>query len=154
MLHPGDNTKRRVGRPGWRAVLPNEKHEFSAGKRTAQKGWLAGSTTGRASGLHIKAGLVGCTVRWAAEKGGPKDCPFLQPAQLFSAARRTSFLCSPLASPSVFCAACRKFTFFIWKHGSPARPALQLVLSAPRDRCLPFPMANGVLRAFAADVVS
>jgi len=44
-----DNTKRR-------AVLPNEKQEFSAGWRAAQKGRLKGYTTGLASGLHIKAG--------------------------------------------------------------------------------------------------
>jgi len=49
-----------TGRAGWRAVLPNEKHEFSAGWRAAQKGGPAGCTTGWASGLHIKA------VWWAA----------------------------------------------------------------------------------------
>jgi len=38
-----------------RAVLPNEKHEFLAGWRAAQKGGPAGCTTGLASGLHIKA---------------------------------------------------------------------------------------------------
>jgi len=27
---------------GWRAVLPNEKYEFSVGWRAAQKGGLAG----------------------------------------------------------------------------------------------------------------
>ena len=43
------------GPAGWRAVLPNEKHEFSAGWRAAQKGGPAGCTTGWASGLHIKA---------------------------------------------------------------------------------------------------
>ena len=51
-----DDTKRTAGRAGGRAVLPNEKHEFSAGWRAAQKGGLAGCTTGRANGLHIKAG--------------------------------------------------------------------------------------------------
>jgi len=50
-----------VGQAGWRAVLPNEIHEFSAGWRAAQKGWPAGWTTGGASGLHIKAGW------WAAQ---------------------------------------------------------------------------------------
>jgi len=79
-----DNTKRR-------AVLPNEKHEFSRGWQAAQKGEPAGCTTGRASGLHIKAG---CRKGWA---GGlpfsagrpvffrsPPDRPFLQPALLSS----------------------------------------------------------------------
>jgi len=42
------------GPTGWRAVLPNEKHEFSVGWRAAQKGGPAGCTTGQASGLHIK----------------------------------------------------------------------------------------------------
>jgi len=37
-------------------VLLNEKHEFSSGWRAAQKGGLAGCTTGRASGLHINLG--------------------------------------------------------------------------------------------------
>jgi len=80
-----------AGRAGWRAVLPNEKHEFSAGWRPAQKGGPAGFTTGRASGLHIKAG---CTVglSWTAEKSGSEGCPFLQPAPPFSAARRPALL--------------------------------------------------------------
>jgi len=63
---------------------------------------LASCTTGRASGLHIKAG---CTLSWAAELGGLDGYPFLQYALPFSAAH-----------PSVFCAARRKFKFFIWKH--------------------------------------
>jgi len=63
------------------------------------------------------------------EKGGPEGYPFLQPTPPFSATRRTAFLCSPPARPSVFSAAFRKFTFFIWKHSPPDPPALQLVLS-------------------------
>jgi len=35
-------------------VLQNEKREFSAGWRAAQKGGPVGCTTGWASGLHIK----------------------------------------------------------------------------------------------------
>ena len=100
------------GRVGVRAVFPNEKHEFFTGWRAAQKGGpagciqggLVGSTLRRASRLHIYIKLV-------CGKGQPGVLPF-------SAARR-----------SVFCAAHRKFKFFIWKHGPPARPALQLVLS-------------------------
>jgi len=58
---------------------------------------------------------------------------------LFSAASPALFGSPPHrlfvqpASPSfclVFCAARRQFTFFIWKHGPPTRPALQLVISA------------------------
>ena len=44
-----------VGLAGWRAVLPNEKHELSAGWRAAQSR-PAGCTTGLAGGLHIKGG--------------------------------------------------------------------------------------------------
>jgi len=52
-----DNTKRRAGgRAGWRAVLPNEKHELSTGWRAAQKSGPAVCTTGLAGGLHIKGG--------------------------------------------------------------------------------------------------
>ena len=95
-----------VGRAGWRAVLPNEKHELSKGCRAAQKSGPAGCTTGLDSGLHIK---LGCG---KGRSGGLR----------FSAARCTAFLCSPPARLSVFCAARLQFTFFIWKHGSPARP--------------------------------
>jgi len=35
-----------AGRAGWRAVLPNKKHEFSTGWQAAQKGVPAGCTTG------------------------------------------------------------------------------------------------------------
>jgi len=43
-------------------VLPNEKREFSAGWRAAQKGGPAGCTIRQASGLYIKGDLVSCTV--------------------------------------------------------------------------------------------
>jgi len=55
---------------------------------------------------------------WRAALFYSLPCPFPQLA----------LFCSPPAPPSVFCAARQKFTFFIWKHGLPARPALQLVL--------------------------
>ena len=101
--------------------MPNEKHEFSAGWRAAQKGGPAGCTTGRSSGLHIKAG-------WG-----------LQSAPPFSAAHRTTFLCSPLARPSVFCATRQPAESSHFSFGNTALqpaglPALQLVLS---DNCLP-----------------
>jgi len=100
----------------------------------------------RVGELHRRAGRqaapqdgqVGCTLSWAAEKDGPEVCPFLQLIPPFSAARRTAFLCSPPARPSVLCAAARQpaenspFWISIWKHGPPARPALQLVLSVVR----------------------
>ena len=94
------------------------------GRQTAPQDWQVGCTLRGASGLHIKW-------NWAAKKGGPDGSPFLQPASPFFAARRTAFLCGPPFC-LVFCAACRQFTFFIWKHDQhdpPARPALQLVLS-------------------------
>jgi len=117
-----------AGRAGWKTVLRNEKHDFSADWGAAQKGGAAGCTTGRASGLHIKAGY---TVRlsWAAEKSRPEGFPFLRAGGLSCSAVRAALFRSPPAYPSVFCAARRKFTFFVWKHGSRSRPALQLVLS-------------------------
>jgi len=66
-----DNTKRR-------AVLPNEKHEFSAGWQAAQKGGPAGCTTGQASGLHIKL---------AYRKGQARGLPF--------SAVRPALFCNP-----------------------------------------------------------
>ena len=74
----------------------------------------------------------------AAQKGNTPACPFPQ----------ISLMCSPPAHANVeptgppcmqpaglpFCAACKKFLFFIWKHGPPAQPALRLVLSI--DICL------------------
>jgi len=101
-----------AGRVGWRTVLLNEKHEFSAGWRVAQKGGLACCTTGRASGLHIKLGFA---------KRQARGLPF--------SAVRPALFRSPLARPFVqyagppFCAARQKFTFLVWKHGRPARPA-------------------------------
>jgi len=78
--------------------LPNEKHEFFAGWRAAQKGGPAGCTTGWASGLHIKAV---CILSWAEDKDGLEGCPFLQPDG-------PPFLCSPPVRPSVLCAAARQ----------------------------------------------
>jgi len=49
---------------------------------------------------------VGCTLSWAAKKGGSEGCPFFQTVPLFSKARWPALLCSPLARPSVFCGAC------------------------------------------------
>jgi len=63
---------------------------------------------------HNRAG------QWAAHKGRPAGC---------GKACRTTLLYSPPARPSVLCAALQIFTFFIWKHGPPAHPILQLVLS-------------------------
>jgi len=76
--------------------------------RAAQKDGPAGCTTGQASGLHIQ---LGCG------KGHAGGLPFPQPAPPFSAVCQTAFWYSLLAHPSVFCAACRKFMFFIWKPG-------------------------------------
>ena len=44
-------------------MLSNEKHEFSAGWRAAQKGGLAGSTTGQASGQQGKKSFFSLKVR-------------------------------------------------------------------------------------------
>jgi len=116
--------------------MPNEKHEFSTGWRAAQKGRPASCTTGRASGLHIKA-VWGLHSKLGCGKGRAGGLHFsaARPA-LFRSPPDRLFV-QPAGSP--FCLLCsrparRKFTFFIWKHGSPARLALQLVLS---DNCLP-----------------
>ena len=84
----------------------------------------------RAGELHRRAGRqdvlrdrpVDCTVSWAVEKGGWRAAIFCSLPHLFSQPTGPSFY---VAHPS----ACWKFTFFIWKHGRPARPAFQLVLS-------------------------
>ena len=120
-----DNTKRRAGCDGrlccqmknMNYPRAGELHR-RAGRQAALQDWPVGCTLRGANGLHIR-------LNWAAEKGGPEGCPFLQPAPPFFAARRTTFLCSPPFC-LVFCAVHRQFTFFIWKHGPPAR---QLVLS-------------------------
>jgi len=88
-----------AGQAGWRAVLPNKKHEFSAGWRAVQgmAGWQP---------AQQDRPVVGCTLSWPTEKGWPEGYPFLQPALPFSATRQTAFLCIPPARPSVFSAAC------------------------------------------------
>jgi len=114
-----------AGRAVWRAMLPNAKHKSSAGWRAAHK-------AGRQTALQARP--VGCTllrragklhIKLDSGKGRAGGLPF-------SAACPVLF-CSLPARPSIFCAASRKFTFFIWKRfsfGPPARPALQLVSSA------------------------
>jgi len=100
--------------------LPNEKYEFSAGWRAAQKGGPAGCTTGWASGLHIKAV---CTLSWAAEKGEPEGWPFSAVRPPFSAARRTAFFVQPAGTP--FCLVCSSPSKIHLFHleTQPARPA-------------------------------
>jgi len=86
-------------------VLPNEKHEFSADWRAAQKGGPVR--------LHYKTG------QRSAEKSGPEGCGKERAGGLRKrAGRRAALFCRP-RRPSVFCAARRKFTFFVWKHGPP-----------------------------------
>jgi len=50
-----------VGQAGWKAVFPNEKHEFFAGWRASRL------YTGRASGS---------TLSWSVEKDWPECCLF------------------------------------------------------------------------------
>ena len=91
---------RPAGRAGWRTVLPNEKHEFSAGSagwRAAQKGRPAGCTTRQASGLRKRAG-------WSAALFCSPPRLFPQPAGLpFCKARWPALLSSvqPAIPPTV-----------------------------------------------------
>ena len=94
-----DNIKRR-------AVLPNEKHAFFVGWRAGMLHYRTGQWAAHYSGLQKRAGQ-----RIVLFCSPPR--PLLQPA----------LLCSMPACPSVSCAARRKFTFFIWTHGPPNRPA-------------------------------
>ena len=75
-----------AGRAGWRAVIANEKREFSAGWRAAQKteGRAGGLQKGRSGGLRKRAGQ-------AAKKSSPLAHPFPQP----------SLMCSPPVRLSV-----------------------------------------------------
>ena len=107
-----DNTKRKAGRTGGPCYQMKNLNFLQA----------ACHTEGQDDRLHYRTGQWAAHLNLVAEKDGPEGCSFLQPALPFSAARRTALLCSLPAH--------RKFTFFIWKHGLPARPAaLQLVLS-------------------------
>jgi len=103
--------------------LPNEKHEFSAGWRAAQKGGPLGCTLRRAGGLHIKlgcgkgrgGGLHFSTARPVLFRS-PPDCFFVQPALVSSVQH---------ASPP------KVHVFHLETRTSslPVPPALQLVLS-------------------------
>jgi len=86
---------------------------------------LASCTKGQVGRLHHRIG------QWAAH-WGPTGCRKRQAGGLlFSAARPVLFRSPPdrlfvLSAGSPFCLLCsppasQKFTFFIWKHGPPAR---------------------------------
>jgi len=95
LRHQTDNTKWRAGRPGG-PYCQMKKHEFSAGWWATEKGGPAGYTTGRASGLHMKAGRQAAHLAWLQKRVG----------------RRAAFFCSPpcpFPQPTrpPFCAACR-----------------------------------------------
>ena len=108
------NTAQRWDNTKWsasRLCCQMKNMTFPRGWQAAHKGGPAGCTTGRASGLH---NTLGCGKGRAGGLLLSATCP--------------AHFRSPPARPSVFCAACQQFTFFIWKHGPPARPALQLVL--------------------------
>jgi len=62
------------------------------GRQAALQDWPVGFTLRGAGGLHIK---LGC------RKGRSGGLPFSEPAPPFFAARRTAFLCSPPARPSL-----------------------------------------------------
>ena len=121
-----------AGRAEWRAGFPNEKREL-----------LAGCTEDRRAGRRaaLKGGPAGCGKGRAAKKSSLPVRPFPQTSSLCPPP--ACLMCSPLACPVVqhalLCSssACRKFNFFIWQHGPPARPALHLlVLSLSYNLCI------------------
>ena len=120
---------RRAGRPGKPCCQkknmnypPSGELNRRAGRQAALQDWPVGCILRGASGMHIK---LGCG------KGRSGGLPFsaARPA-LFRSPPHRLFM-QPAGPPFclVFCAARRQFTFFTWKHGLPARPALQLVSS-------------------------
>ena len=122
LRHQTDNTKWRAGRPGG-PYCQMKKYEFSAGWWATEKGRPAGYTTGRASGLHMKAGRRAAHLAWLQKRVGRRAAFFCSPPCLFRSPPDHPFV--QLAGPP-FCLlcsppACWKSTFFIWKHGPPAR---------------------------------
>jgi len=92
-----------------------------AGRQAALLDWPVGCTLRGASGLHIK---LGC------RKGRSGRLP----APPFFSARRTAFLCSPPARPSVLSsvqpADSSRFYLETWPSSLPVPSAFQLVLSS------------------------
>ena len=110
---------------GWRAMLPNEKHEFSVGWRAAQKGGLAGCTTGQASGLHIKAGRRAAHYAGLRKRAGRRAALFCSTPRPFPQPTGPPF-CAARPALSVFSAAHHPTASSHFSFGS---TALQLVLS-------------------------
>jgi len=105
----GLDSDSQFAKQDWSQTQKNQSRNTSkhrrAGQQTALQNGPVVCILKRADWLHIKLGY---------RNGRARRLPF-------SAARRTVFLCSLLARPAVFCAASRKFTFSIWKHGPPDR---------------------------------
>ena len=80
--------------------------------------WSVGRSTFLRKTLNGRP--AGYRLCWVAEKGGPEGCPFLQPAQPFSAARRPAYLCSTQARPLP--AESSRFSFgnMALQHAQPA----------------------------------
>ena len=105
----------------WRAVFPNEKCEFSAGWRVAQKteaekGRPAGCAKGWSGRLQKRTGRP-------AEKGSPPARPFLQPSLMFGPPTGSS--CRAACRPTLLCSSPDPGKF-IFSYGN---TALCLVLS-------------------------
>ena len=152
MLWLADNTKWRAGRAGGPCCQMKKLNFLRADELHRRACCTAGRASGlhirRAGGLHSKlvcgkgraGGLLFSAVcpalfgslpdRLLVQPAGPPFCLLWNP--------HFCLLCIPpklhvfhvetgpsarTARLSVFCAARRKFTFFIWKHGPPARLA-------------------------------
>ena len=129
---PGQKTRTTlnggpVGQAGWRAVLPNEKYELSAGgelhrragRQAALQDWTVGCTLRGAGGLHIKLGYG---------KGRSGGLPFsaARPALFRSLPALPSVLSSeqPASPPTV-----HVFHLETRPSNPLGTPTLQLVLS-------------------------
>ena len=86
---------------------------------------LASCTEGWAGRLLYRTSQwAGRTLSWAAEKSGRRAALFCRSARPFSQPAGPTFCAARWPALLSFCLlcnspACRKFTFFIWKHGPP-----------------------------------
>ena len=116
-----DNTKRTT--EGWRARGPccqmKNMNFLRTGELHTKEGWQVAPQDGPVGWTLRRAGVLhlGCGKGRAGGLPFSAACP-----ALFRSPPHRLFV-QPAGPPFclVFCAARRQFTFFIWKHGPPAR---------------------------------